>query len=193
MSKRRELERIRQKKRKRINLIIGVSVSVCLVVVIAVLIITSLRNTAVKANYTIDSSGNLHVPLDGLHDNLNYINYKGSEELILWTDGDGSVRTALDTCIECFPMGYVHFTLAGSILTCSACGTTQSVTGLGTAGWSGCKPISITPEMREDTDSEIVIPSAALAFAEDMFSHWRNSDFSVTFASYIAGEAHSHG
>ena len=193
MSKRRELERLQLRKKKRLQLIIGISVSACLVAAVVFLIATSQRPVSSSTAYvSVDSNGDLRVPRDSLHSNLNYINYGGSEEMLLWEDGDGLIRTALDTCVECYPMGYVRFTLRGDTLTCSACGTTQSVTGLGTEGWHGCKPISITPEMREDTDSDVVIPASALAFAEDMFGHWDLSDFGMTFESYLTGEPHTH-
>lgn len=195
MGRRKQLEQERleqQKKKRRKQIIIGTSVLVCIIALIAVWIITARPASVSTISIAPDSNGDLRVAVDSLQDHLNYIDYGGAEELIFWKDGDGVIRTAFDTCEECYSGGNVHFTLSGDTLTCSLCGTTQSVSILGTDGWGGCKPVSITTDMRNDAGTEVVIPAAILAYAADMFSHWDASDFSVSFADYGTDGAHIH-
>jgi len=202
--KSRKIEQLeQQKKRRRKYIIAGVSGLVFIIALIVVFTVI-LRPKQGSRPYGggaamtgaiqlfADSNGDLRVPLDRLRPRLNYISYGGDEELIVWKDGNGVIRTAFDTCEECYSRGNVRFTLSGNILTCSVCGTTQPLSVLGTEGWGGCRPVSITPAMRNDTDTEVVLPAAVLDYAADMFSHWKASDFSVSFAVYGTGEAHTH-
>lgn len=194
MGKRQKLEHERlkrQKKKRRKQIIIGASISVCVITLIVVLAFNAQPSSS-TLNIASDSNGDLHIAMDSLQNGLNYIDYGSDEELLLWKDSDGVIRTAFDTCEECYSRGNVHFTLSGSTLTCNLCGTTQSVSTLGTDSWGGCQPISITPDMRNDTDTEVIISDAILSYAEDMFSHWDASDYSVSFADYGTDEQHIH-
>jgi hypothetical protein len=201
MGRKKRLEQQEQQKKKQQKqkkIIIIASVSICVIALIIVLVIilqqpTQRRNyqaygggMAVASTIRIspDSNGDLRIPKDRLQNRLNYIAYGGKEDLIVWKDNNGEIKTALDTCEECYSKGSVHLTLSGSILSCSLCGTTQAVSVLGTEGWGGCRPISITPAMRNDTDTEVVLPAEVLTFARVMFSRWDALDFSVSFADY---------
>ena len=184
-----------QKERRRKYIIVGVSVSVFIIgLIVALIVILQPRQGSqtpagrIATSSTIqlapDSNGDLRVPLNRLQNRLQYIAYGGREELLLWRDSNGVIRTAFDTCEECYSRGNVRFTLSGNILTCSQCGVTQPVSVLGTEGWGGCRPVAVTPAMRNDTDTEVVVPAAVLAYARDMFSRWNASDFSISFAAY---------
>ena len=193
-----------QKKKRQKRIIIGVFVSVCIIAIAVVVIIVSQKQKpdtqpsvggvtpAPTIRLALDSNGDLRVPVDTLENRLNYITYGGKEELIFLKDSNGGIRTAFDTCEECYPGGKVRFTLSGGTLTCSLCGTRQPQSVLGTDSWGGCKPISITPNMRNDTDTEVVIPAGILNYAIDMFAHWDRSDFSVSFGTYGTDAAHTH-
>jgi hypothetical protein len=198
-----KFEQLKQQKEKRQKrIIIGASVAVFVIALVVIIIIVSRQAqtqsyqsyggvaTTSSIRLTPDSDGDLRVPLDRLQSRLTYVSYGGSEELIFWRDNSGVIRTAFDTCVECYPRGSVHFTLSGNILTCSQCGTTQPLSVLITDGWGGCRPVLITPAMRNDTDTEVVLSSAVLSYAGDMFSQWRASDFSLSFAVYGTDEAH---
>ncbi len=187
--KRLELERLAQeKKKRRKQIIIGGSLSVCVIALIAVFVMVSKPAPASTISSIPDSNGDLRVVVDSLQNGINYVDFGGNEEIIFFKDDDGVIKTAFDTCEECYAEGNVHFTLNEDTLTCNVCGTTQSVSILGTESWGGCQPLSITSDMRSDTDIEAVIPAAVLSYAEDMFSHWDTSDFSISLADYESGE-----
>jgi len=184
-----EQERLEQQKKKRQKqIIIGALLSVCTIAVIVVLSNLSKPVPASIISSAPDSNGDLRVAVDSLKKGMNYIEFGSNEELIFFKDNDGAIKTAFDTCEECYARGNVRFTLSEDILTCSVCGTTQSISILGTESWGGCKPLSITSDMRNDTDAEVVIPAAVLSYSNDMFSQWDTSDFSISLAGYGASE-----
>ena len=183
-NKRENEQLVRKKKRTRNQIILIISVLVCISAIVFFLVNSSKSSVANSMKVALDSNGDLHIPIGSLKSNLNYINYGGVEEIILWEDGSGVIRTAFDTCEECYSDGKVHFKLTGDTLDCNLCGTTQSISVLGTASWGGCQPVSIVPEIRRDTGDEIIIPAEVLAYAEDMFSHWDIADFSISFEAY---------
>lgn len=174
----RQKEAVKRKQRRR-NLIIGGAIAAC-ALIIALVIILQPRPLA----FTRSANADVVIKAADVKSGLNYVDYGGSEELILWRDGNGGIRTALDTCEECFGGGDVHYTLSGSNIVCSACQTTQDVTILGSAAWGGCQPVAIPVAYRADTDADIVIPAEVLAFAEDVFTHWGEADYTVSMAQY---------
>ena len=191
MGKIRKMEREqaeRQKKKQQKRNIIWASALICVAIGLIIWLIISQQTTSNAISVAPDDNGDLRVLSSSLSKDLNYIDYGADEEIIFWKDGSGVIRTAFDTCETCYPAGDAHFTLNRATLACSACGTTQPVSVLGTASWGGCQPISIIPEIRADTEGEVVIPAAVLAYAKQMFSRWDASDFSVTFATYETAE-----
>ena len=190
MGKARKMEREqaeRQKKRKQQKNLILISASACILVALFAWLLISQQVTTGTISISPNANGDLHVPKNRLQNNLTYVDYGGTEELIFWNDGN-AVRTAFDTCEECYSGGDIHFTLNNSTLTCSLCRTTLPVSTLGTAQWGGCQPVSIIPEIRSDTGAEIVIPAEVLAYARRMFSRWDASDFSISLETYQAAE-----
>ncbi|MDR1439200.1 MAG: DUF2318 domain-containing protein [Clostridiales bacterium] len=194
MSSRKKLARERlekQRKRQRALLIAGASVLACAVALFIVWVATSPPPAAAigTASVAPDLNGDVRVSADSLRDGLNFVDYGGAEELIFFKGADGAVQTAFDTCEECYDNGDVHFSLNSRTLTCNVCGTQQPASVLGEDSWGGCKPVSITPEMRSDADTDIAIPAAVLSYADEMFSRWDAADFGFTFAAYADGGA----
>lgn len=100
MGKRQKLEHERlkrQKKKRRKQIIIGASISVCVITLIVVLAFNAQPSSS-TLNIASDSNGDLHIAMDSLQNGLNYIDYGSDEELLLWKDSDGVIRTAFDTC-----------------------------------------------------------------------------------------------
>lgn len=180
----RERERIRRKKILRNSLI----VAGIIVVIIGIMVISNIINAGKTAFQGMDISlaedGSLHVDRTVLGNGFNYVNWGGSEELILYSTNDGEVMAAFDTCEECYPEGEVHFTRNGEEMVCSVCGTTSAVSDFGAQDWGGCQPVSIPTVARLDTDSEIIISGEAIDYAVRMFEQWDSGDMSVSFAYF---------
>ena len=197
MGKNEKIEQSGQQKKKRQKRIITGTVCIAITAVVIIACQPKQKEQPPEGGamptstirLVLDDNGDLRVPVDILGDRLKYVNYGGKEALIILKDSDGGIRTALDTCEECYASGNVHFTSNGIILTCRQCGTEQPQSDLGTEFWGGCRPISITSKMRDDTDTEVVIPAGVLNYAEDMFKHWDQGDFSVSFNVYGTDEA----
>lgn len=174
----RQKEAEKRKRQKR-NKIIGGVISCC--VLIAVLVIVLQPR---PLGFTRNANADVLVKASDVKNGLNFLDYGGPEQIILWRDDDGSIHTALDTCAECYGGGDVHYGLSGTNLVCSICQSSQPVTVLRNASWGGCQPVAIPASYRADTDAEIVIPADVLAFAEDVFAHWDAADYSVSLAQY---------
>ena len=202
-NKTRKIQEAEQRKKKqRLYMIIGGAAALSAIIIITVIILVQSNKTAYQYNpvstaahnvrLSPDSNGDLRVPYESLEPGITYISYGGHEEIIVLQNFYGQYMTAFDTCEECYIRGNVHFTLRGNTLICNACGTWQDVAVLGTPEWGGCKPVSIIPAFREDTDTELVFPAELLSYARDMFSHWSVYDFGVTLDVYGTEHAHVH-
>ena len=187
MGKRKRIEQerfARQQKKQKTLIVVGVSVIVCAIIGVVISFVNSMPASSNSMNIALDSNGDLRIPINRLQNNLNYVNFGGKEELILWQDNDGVIRTAFDTCAECYSLGNVHFSLHDSTLTCNQCGTTQPVSALGVDSWGGCQPVSLIPDIRNDTETEVVLSANVLSYAAMMFTNWDAANFSVTFSAY---------
>ena len=188
-NKKLEQEQLKQQKTKRRNrIIIGSIIAVCAVVVLIILVNLSQASKGASVTGAIDENGDLRIPKASIQRGLNYLNFGGMEELIIWENDSGEIKTALDTCEECYLSGNVHFTLTGKTIICNVCGTSQPVSVLGTASWGGCQPVAIVEDIREDTDAEIVVPAEVLTFANNMLYRWATEGFVVDFSSYGIAE-----
>ncbi|MDR1538639.1 MAG: Fe-S-containing protein [Clostridiales bacterium] len=182
--KEQEAAKIKELQRKRrIQYIAASSVAAVAVIgIIAAVYLNSPRE--LHSNISPDSSGNVAVAASSLGSGLNYFNYGGSQDLVIWKNSSGGYRSAFDVCEECFDTGRAHYTLQNDTLTCESCGTTMALENSGIASWGGCQPVSIPVEYRQDTDSDIVIPSGVLSYASAVFSSWENGDYSNTLENY---------
>ena len=184
MGKARREREMAQKKKKQRTMMIAAAVIVVILAIVAVAVAADAAKTSYK-NLEIAPSedGSLHIARESLGKGLNYIDFGGIEELILYKNGD-NIAAAFDTCEECYPQGDVHFIRSGAEMQCSACGSINPVSGLGVQDWGGCQPIAIPDEARLDSDDEIVIEAKAFEYADHMFEHWDFGDLSVTFEQY---------
>lgn len=132
-----------------------------------------------------NADGSLSVPRSELSAKLIKIDFGYEQKLLARVDDIGVVRTAYDTCQECFASGNVYYTLKGrDEIVCSACGNVYPIASLELDSWGGCQPISIPPKYRQDNETEIIIPKEVLAFAEGMFEQWKIDDYSQTLENY---------
>ena len=185
---RKRLELERQRKKRRLTIITIASATFIIACVVVALVLT---NGASGATYkpetiTVDKSsdGSVSVPLSALSTNLSYIDYGYDLNLLARIDSNGIIRTAYNTCFECFDIG-AHYSLSGSYrLVCDACGNTYSINTLGTSDWGGCQPVAIPPEYRNDNDTEIVFSNELITYAEEMFTQWKSSDYDLSLENY---------
>ena len=182
---RERLERERIQKRKRLIIAaISVAIIVCITIgIVLFVVLNTVKVETISAGKSFD--GSLSIPIDALSTDLQYIDYGYEQNLLAIIDSDGVVRTAYNTCFECYSTGDAHYTLRGKdTLVCSACGNTYSISILGTNNWGGCQPVSIPPEYRQDSDKAIVLSNKLLAFVEEMFKQWNDEVYDMSLENY---------
>ena len=186
-ARREALEQARkEKKQKQLRqaLMIAAACAACIALFAVIYVVAERADTA-SQNLTVALSedGSLHVNRSQLKSGFNYVDWGGSEELILYRDGS-DVRAAFDTCEECYIIDRVHFVRHGDEMTCQVCGTVSALSTFGEQEWGGCRPVSIPAVARLDTDQEIIVSPSAMSFAAHMFEHWDSGDLSETCADF---------
>lgn len=183
------IEREKQEKKKRITrtAIIG-AIAACVVaflVFAAVYDPSKPADTVKTIHVDRNSDGSLSVPVGELSAKLLKIDFGYEQSFLAMVDESGTIRTAYDTCQECYADVNAQYSLSDSNeLVCGACGNSVSVSELGTNSWGGCRPVSIPPEYRQDSEDEIVFSQELLAFAEEMFDRWKLGEYDITLESY---------
>ena len=163
---------------------------ILIIVFLFIFIFLNQRNTGEtgltdqEQKYAPDENGNLIIPKEDIVENVTYIDYGGSHQILIWKDNDDTMHTAFNTCQECFSRGDAHYTYSNGVLTCSICGNQLSVSSLADASWGGCQPVAIPAEYRDDTETELVLSGDLLKYSEDMFDTWEKGDFSTTLETY---------
>lgn len=149
---------------------------------------TGQTNESEQANQTLrfdlEENGDLVIPTDDIAEELTYIDYGGSHQILIWKDNNEDMHTAFNTCQECFSRGNANYTYNNGTLTCSVCGNQIDMSSLADTSWGGCQPVSIPMEYRDDTESEIILSEELLKYSEEMFEAWENGDFSITLETY---------
>lgn len=173
-----------EKRRKRKNLLIICGVAACCVLAVVLVIVLQPKTVSVVRGANAD----LIVQDADIKSGLNHIDYGGPQQLLFWRNAQGVVMTAYDTCEECFATGNVRYSLSNNELTCSSCQTKVAVSTLGAHSWGGCQPVAIPIDFRNDTDTEIVIPSDVLDHAEEVFAQWTLGNYESSLSAY----AHEH-
>ena len=184
--KRRErLENEKKRKNRQRTIIALVSTATVCIIVALVMFAHSGPDQTATISMNKNEDGSLTVPLSALSANLNYIDYGYEQKLLTMIDTNGIVRTAYNTCVECYALGNTQYTLNGNTsLLCSACGNSFPLSTLGTSSWGGCQPVSIPPEYRQDNEYEITFPHELLSFAEEMFAQWSDQNYDLSLEQF---------
>jgi len=85
---------------------------------------------------------------------------------------DGSIRTAFNTCQNCYSSGRGYYRQEGELLICQNCGNSFSLDGVELVS-GGCNPVPITAENKIVTDSTITITMEYFTEAKSMFASWK--------------------
>jgi len=85
---------------------------------------------------------------------------------------DGSLRTAFNTCQQCFSSGKGYFVQEGTVLICQNCKRRFRMNQVGLEA-GGCNPIPITDDDRTVTEKTITISKEFLQQAKETFANWK--------------------
>lgn len=94
-------------------------------------------------------------------------------EVLAVKAGDGSIRTALNTCQVCFDSGRGYYQQDGDYLICQNCQNKFHIDQVGLVK-GGCNPVAIMEENKQDTGPSILIPKSYLDSQSHYFSKWKS-------------------
>lgn len=92
-------------------------------------------------------------------------------EVIAVKAGDGTIRTALNTCQVCFDSGRGYYVQEGETLVCQNCGNKFHIDQVEKVK-GGCNPVPILEESKKVLEDSILITKSYLAEQKDYFRNW---------------------
>ena len=126
------------------------------------------------ANTATVQGGDIVISKAELDDNAAFFSYQSGDvtmELLAFRAGDGSIRTAFNTCAVCYDSGLGYYVQEGDMLVCQNCGNRYPAERVG-VDVGGCNPIPIFATDRiEDTDT-ITIPADFIEQYTGYFLRW---------------------
>jgi len=94
-------------------------------------------------------------------------------EILAVRAGDGSIRTAFNTCQVCNGSPRAYYRQQGDILVCQNCGNQFSM-DMVELERGGCNPVPITSENKTDDGTNIVISMEFIAQNKNLFTNnWK--------------------
>lgn len=97
---------------------------------------------------------------------------KTDMEVIAVKAGDGTIRTALNTCQVCYDSGRGYYTQQGNELVCNNCGNRFKIDQIEKIKF-GCNPIPVMPENKTDDGKYITVSKAFLTANQKYFVDWK--------------------
>lgn len=86
--------------------------------------------------------------------------------------GDGTIRTALNTCQVCYNSGRGWYVQEGNEMVCQNCGNRFNIEKIERIK-NGCNPIPITKDLKTETKDTITITADVLASGKQFFARWK--------------------
>jgi len=146
------------------------AIGVIAVLVIGLIIIKLSSGGAIGAE-----SGDLKILKSEVSDTVKFYPYKADRtnmEVLAVLAGDGTVRTAFNTCQVCYDSGRGYYEQEGNELVCQNCGNRFRLDQVELIK-GGCNPVPITAEDKTEDDTSIVISQAFLEDNKGLFGNWR--------------------
>lgn len=93
-------------------------------------------------------------------------------EVLAVKAGDGTIRTALNTCQICFNSGRGYYLQKGDVLICQNCGNRFNIDDVEVVR-GGCNPVPVSKENKTDDGQNIIISGNFLNKNKFFFSRWK--------------------
>ena len=172
-------------KKKKTGAVIGAICGVgAIAVILGIAFSTGSQSPSDHLTAQLNESGDFVIAKEDIGDAFYHYDYGGEHDVLIWKDESGTIRTAFNTCEECFSKGNARYEYQNGKLVCQSCRNELPIASFGNKSWGGCQPVAVPVDYRTDTEELIVIPSKVMTFADDMFAGWENGDFTVTLESY---------
>jgi hypothetical protein len=95
-------------------------------------------------------------------------------EVVAVKAGDGTIRTAFNTCQVCYDSGRGYYVQEGNELVCQNCGNRFQIDKVEKIK-NGCNPVPITPNLKKDDGKYITISKNVMAEAKSLFGNWKRN------------------
>lgn len=148
-------------------------------IAIAAVIISGflLTNKFFNKSNSVVVGDNLIIPKNEISETAKFYPYTLGDtymEVIAVKAGDGTIRTALNTCQICYNSGRGYYVQEGSELVCQNCGNRFALEQVEKIK-GGCNPVPITEEYKEEDDSNITVSKDFLAGNANYFEKWEKN------------------
>lgn len=121
------------------------------------------------------ASGDLTIPKSEVSETAKFYPYKAGNtnmEVLAVKAGDGTVRTAFNTCQVCFDSGRGYYKQEGDELVCQNCGNRFHIDQIERIR-GGCNPVPILKEDKTEDETNIIISQAFMEANKGLFGNWR--------------------
>lgn len=125
---------------------------------------------------TLNAEGNIVIPIADISEKATFYSYNelsSNIEFLAVKASDGTIRTAFNTCQVCYSSGRGYYVQEGNVLVCQNCGNRFNMDEVEVTR-GGCNPVPIFEEVKETTDTSIIISKEAFKEAETIFANWKN-------------------
>jgi uncharacterized membrane protein len=151
------------------RIFIAISLGVLLIAgLIAVKVITGGNGSVSYA------SGDLEIIKDEVTETVKFYPYKADGtkmEILAVRAGDGTVRTAFNTCQVCYDSGRGYYEQEGDELVCQNCGNRFKLNQIGVLK-GGCNPVPLPEEHVTDDGVSITVSQSLMEEARFLFKNW---------------------
>lgn len=93
-------------------------------------------------------------------------------EVLAVKASDGTIRTAFNTCQQCYSSGKGYYVQEGEELVCQNCGNRFTLSMVGKSK-GGCNPVPISDSNKTDDGTKITIDKNYLDKNKSYFSNWK--------------------
>jgi len=134
--------------------------------------------TAIKNGGSV-SAGDLVISKSEVTEKAKFYPYNADGtrmEILAVRAGDGSIRTAFNTCQVCNGSPRAYFKQQGEFLVCQNCGNSFSM-DMVEQERGGCNPVPITKDEKTDDGTNIIISRDFLLQNKDLFpANWKQGN-----------------
>lgn len=129
-----------------------------------------------QATESASSVGDLVIPKSEITKTARFYPYNANGtrlEVLAVKAGDGTIRTAFNTCQVCNGSPRAYYEQEGDVLVCQNCGN-RFKPDMVEQQRGGCNPVPIMKDEKKDDGTNIIIPKELIVKNKDMFTaNWK--------------------
>lgn len=148
-----------------------------LILALAILIVITAAVMFTRNGKVFSSPDDIVIAKNTVTDKVQYYPAKVGKiklEVMAVKAGDGTIRTAFNTCQVCYGSPRAYYKQEGDVVVCQNCGNRFSMDMIEVQR-GGCNPVPILPGEKIDNGDTIIIPGSFIAENKDLFTaNWKS-------------------